>query len=322
MKFNAATKALLHENPKTLQFLHCVSGFDFTKPFYTIQGKGRFTYNQIEKQIAAYTRESVSIAMFLRCKNEHFSKLYYVPIRCGRFDPVLPESPPLWDYNLDDFFTRRHFEEARKEETDHYYVVAQATQYRKPRQEKPFAYDARYNVKESHERWFGNGVRCVGQMDLQSKNGECGTIHINTNVFPPYELETAGTNIYNYIDKSGYYIIDYRHELYERLCVYKANNARNLVLQTDFTPTLQDLDAKIKTIRQEIVSAANAMQTYEECSQIQRTAYNLCCMFSCSDDIRRRIDNKKYTSLDSVQFDLDNFTRHYESALKIIGKEV
>mgnify|MGYP006935426185 CR=1 FL=1 len=322
MKFNAITKALLHENPKALQFLHHVSGLDFTQPFYTIQGKGRFTYNQIEKQISTYTRESLNIAMFIRSKNDYFLKLYYVPIVLAHFAPVLPRGIPLWDYNLTDFNTKRDFEEVRKGETDHYYVVFQAKQYCKPWKEKPFDYNARYEVLKTYPGSI-NGTYYNYSLDVIDK----GTMPRYISIIPkkflyPCELEAAGTNIHNYIDKSGYWVSHFRHELHERLRDYKKNNARQLVLQYDFTATLHDLDSKTKEVKQALVAASDAMQTYEDCKKVERTAYNLGCMIYDANSIRRRIDEKEYWSLDSVQCDLEYFTTHYKSALKILGKGV
>jgi len=43
-------------------------------------------------------------------------------------------------------------------------------------------------------------------------------------------------------------------------------------------------------------------------------------MFHGANSIRRKIDEKAYWSLDSVQYDLEYFTTHYKDALKELGK--
>lgn len=322
MKFNAVTKALLHENPKALQFLHRVSGFDFTQPFYTIRGEGRFTYNQIEKQIDTYTRESLNIAMFIRSKNNYLSKLYYVPIILARFAPVLPRGTPLWDYNLNDFNTIRSFEETRKDETDHYYVVFQATQYRKPCKEKPFDYNARYEVLKTYPGSI-NGTYYIYDLDVIDK----GTMPRYVSIIPkkflyPRELEAAGTNIHNYIDKSGYYVSHFRHELHERLRTFKANNAHQAVLQTDFTPTLYELDAKLKSAQKLVASYASRATTYEDYTNLKIMAGCTGSMINSIEVIRRKLNNDEYKSLSSIMYDVDYFNSHYTSVMNAPGKEV
>lgn len=322
MKFNAVTKALLHENPKALQFLHRVSGFDFTQPFYTIRGEGRFTYNQIEKQIHTYTRESLNIAMFIRSKNNYFYKLYYVPIVLARFAPVLPGGTPLWDYNLNDFDTIRRFEEARKDETDHYYVVFQATQYRKPWKEKPFDYNARYEVLKTYPGSI-NGTHYIYDLDIIDK----GTMPRYISFIPkkflyPRELEAAGTNIHNYIDKSGYCVSHFRHELHERLRTYKAQKAHQAVLQTDFTPTLYELNAKLKSAQELVASYASHAETYEDYNNLKIMAGCTGSMIHSIKVIRRKLDNDEYKSLSGIMNDVDYFNFHYTSVMDAPGKEV
>lgn len=322
MKFNAVTQTLLHENPKALQFLHYAFGFDFTQPFYTIRGEGRFTYNQIEKQISTYTRESLNIAMFIHSKNDYFLKLYYVPIVLAHFAPVLPRGIPLWDYNLTDFNTKRDFEEARKDETDHYYVVFQARQYCNPWKEKPFDYNARYEVLKTYPGSI-NGTHYIYDLDVIDK----GTMPRYVSIIPkeflyPRELEAAGTNIHNYIDKSGYYVSHFRHELHERLRTFKANNAHQAVLQTDFTPTLYELDAKLKAAQELVTSYASYAKTYEDYNNLKIMAGCTGSLINSIETIRRKLNNDEYKSLSSVMYDVDYFNSHYISVMDALGKEV
>ena len=320
MKFNAVTQTLLHENPKALQFLHYASGFDFNSPFHVSSGTGRFTFNRVMAQVSSVIKGPVNVALFVKVNNRYLPQLYYVPVGNSGFKPTESGLRNTYYYNVNEFNTQRSFEEVRKNETDHYYIVTQSKSYSKPWHEKQFDYDARYKIERHTLAQFGYNHVCLGSLVLARKSdGE--TFFIRTDkFFYPDELDAAGENAFSYVDKSGYYAISYRHELHERLRDYKKNNARQFVLQSDFTATLHDLDSKTKEIKQALVAATDAMQTYEDCRKVERTAYNLGCMFHGTNSIRRKIDEKAYWSLDSVQYDLEYFTTHYKDALKELGK--
>lgn len=320
MKFNTVTQTLLHENPKALQFLHYASGFDFNSPFHVSSGTGRFTFNKVMAQVSSVIKGPVNVALFVKVNNCYLPRLYYVPVGNSGFKPTKSGLRNTYYYNVNEFDTQRFFEEVRKNETDHYYIVIQSKSYSKPCKEKPFDHNARYEVLKTYPGSI-NGTYYIYDLDIIDKGTMPRYVSITPNKFLyPRELEAAGTDVHNYIDKSGYYISYFRHELHERLRDYKKNNARQLVLQSDFTATLHDLDSKTKEIKQALVAAADAMQTYEDCNKVERIAYNLRCMFHGANSIRRKIDEKAYWSLDSVQYDLEYFTTHYKDALKELGK--
>lgn len=321
MKFNAATQDLLHRNPKALQFLHYAAGFDFTKPYYIAKGAGRFTYTQIKKQVFAQLKDCADVVLLVRRKDHWTDKLCYVPIENNRFMPVLKSGIQLWSYDMDDFYTNTQFEEIRKNSVDVYYVVAQAKFYHKLWHEKPFDYAARYEILRTYpgKSYNINYVACLDVIDK-------GTMRRYVSIRPenflyPRELEHAGTNIHNYIDKSGYYAAHFRHELHKRLRTYKADNARRLVLQTDFTSMLQELDSKIKSTRKEVAGFAATAQTKDDYRDLERIADNVAYMIGLASSIRRRVDEKAYNSMDSVRSDLDIFDQYYTAATKMLRKE-
>ena len=322
MKFNAVTQTLLHENPKALQFLHYASGFDFNSPFHVSSGTGRFTFNKVMAQVSSIIKGPVNVALFVKVNNSYLPRLYYVPVGNSGFKPT---ESGLWNtyyYNVDDFNTQRRFEEVRKNETDHYYIVIQSKSYSKPWHEKQFDYNARYEVLKTYPGSI-NGTDYIYDLDIIDKGTMPRYVSITPNKFLyPRELEAAGTDVHNYIDKSGYYISHFRHELHERLRTYKTQKAHQTVLETDFTPTLYELDAKLKAAQELVASYASHAKTFEDYTNLKIMAGCTGSLINSIETIRYKLNNDKYKSLSSVMYDVDYFNLHYISVMDASGKAV
>lgn len=170
MKFNTVTQTLLHENPNALQFLHYASGFDFNSPFHVSSGTGRFTFNKVMAQVSSVIKGPVNVALFVKVNNHYLPRLYYVPMGNSGFKPTESGLRNTYYYNVDDFNTQRRFEEVRKNETDHYYIVIQSKSYSKPWHEKQFDYDARYKIERHTLAQVGYNHVCLGSLVLTRKS--------------------------------------------------------------------------------------------------------------------------------------------------------
>lgn len=127
-------KNLLAENRKALQGLHAIANMDFQQPFTIIERTGKFTYNSIMKELEKPDIDETNIFILYKSdKTWNYGKCYIARLTNGKFESDRGtikgyETASGWRW-FDTMIGKSAFEECRKSENGHYFIIAQEKQF-------------------------------------------------------------------------------------------------------------------------------------------------------------------------------------------------
>lgn len=127
-------KNLLAENRKALQGLHAIANMDFQQPFTIIERTGKFTYNSIMKELEKPDIDETNIFILYKSdKTWNYGKHYIARLTNGKFESDRGtikgyEAASGWRW-FDTMIGKADFEECRKSENGHYFIIAQEKQF-------------------------------------------------------------------------------------------------------------------------------------------------------------------------------------------------
>lgn len=230
---------LLGENKKAMQFLHASNGFDFEKEFYIEKLEGRFTFNSVKKMIKANIAENYTAALLVRPTKDYIFnyKLFYVDIHGEKFEPLRKNNLTYYGYDVDYTFSIGDFENIRKNKTDHYYIIAQKTEYLK----KPIVnntFDNKQRFKYIPSEWGekcsdGHGNTWINKITIKSMDGAAKQYEYKPNM--TYYKADRPRTIEELIDKSGYLLYERRRDLHRRADALRAERDKNAALLADYS---------------------------------------------------------------------------------------
>lgn len=311
-------KSLLAENRKALQFLHMAQGFDFEKPFVCIRGEGRFTHNQVKKEIQKYIDGEFSAGLLIKANENKCCnrELYYAVFRNTRFDGQRQGCDlAYWDYNVGYNWGVGDFEEMRKKATDHYYVVAQSAEYiREPKRKKAVDWKGRFfiNTANSHPvRIASNsktGERWVTELDLIQigGTGERVSYHVDRfNLIRPDRAE-------NIVDKSGYIVHLRREELKRAALQLRIKRAKEEAERADFSEMEKEIAALLESQKCKLSRAMLGIGNEEDAHKVEKMASAIRWAFWDLEWYRDRKENGKFSNVLEKKKALEKIRERFE----------
>lgn len=269
-------KELLTENRLALAFLHNEMRFDFERDCIIIKGVGRFTYNSVCKEIAQRIPGEYVAAVLMKRERPYRNddELYFVRVGCGRF---LNDRVRGYSYHIDDFYTVGDFEEARKTQTAHYYIIAQSVEYlTEPKQEKgvDLSQRFRYIPYKYEKHGDGKGHTYIGEVHLMKLDGSAQEF-----TFKPYEGiyipgEAKAATVSEVIDKSGYLVIERRRKLARGAKALRAEREKAAAASADFSQRETAIAKGLEELKRhvsEMVLTANTNSDGERAEKACRT---------------------------------------------------
>lgn len=161
---------LLTANRKALQGLHAIANMDFQQPFTIIELTGKFTYNSIMKELGKPDIDETNIfVLYKSTKQWNYGKYYIARITNGKFEVDRKtikgyETAYGWRW-FDTSIGKSDFEENRKSERGHYFIIAQPIQSENKRKNPVYSY-ARFRL---HYNKYTNRPEAA---TLYDKNGD------------------------------------------------------------------------------------------------------------------------------------------------------
>lgn len=180
-------KNLLAENRKALQGLHAIANMDFQQPFTIIERTGKFTCNSIMKELGKPDIDETNIFILYKSdKTWNYGKCYIARLTNGKFESDRRtikgyETASGWRW-FDTMIGKSDFEECRKSENGHYFIIAQEKQFENRR-------GTAYYMQERFREREKCGRRCAIPY---YRNGD----YFYNNILTEYDSRT--------FDKSGY----------------------------------------------------------------------------------------------------------------------
>lgn len=294
-----ATKELLKENKKALQFLHEACGFDFEKDFFFKRIPGRFTFNVVKKAIEEKTAGEYTAAILVKevARGWH-NNLHFAEIKNGKFAPLRKEGARYWKYDVDYFFSISDFEESRKNKTESVFIIAQKKEHLCTTEKKTVDYSQRFILWKFDWCWtsYPNGHKYIHRVELKTTDGKPDTItHEPYKTF--YGDEKKSGNINDFIDKSGYILRFTRLELQRRARALRAERAKKAVDDKDYTEEENALNAAIKETREKLAAELLTVETEEAAQKLEKKISSLRWAFRHLERYTAKNSNGGYASI-------------------------
>jgi len=302
------TKALLSANKKALAFLHHACGFDFQKDYFIFHGVGRFTFNSVNKIVSENVSGSCKIALLIKGGKSWNNNLNFVTLGHGKFKPTRHDNIKYWNYDVDYFFSIGSFEEARKNNTEDYFIIAQKMEYLsapKPETNIDLSQRFKYIPKPYEKAGDGHGKTWISNITLRFTNGSTKDFE-----YKPFEnrysKEEVTDNVNEIIDKSGYLIIERHRELKHLAHRLRAERAQTAASMADYTEKEDAIYKGIEDAKKRLSNKILAVSSYEGIDAIETAIRKLrWCFFDMELHEKDRAGNR-YSSIEGIESRLSN----------------
>lgn len=307
-------KELLAENRDALRFLHDAMRFDFQKPHVIIRAEGRFTHNSVKKAIADHIRGEYSAALLIKRNAAWYNakNLYFIRVGSARFE-IEKAYHFKHSRNIDSFWGVGNFEEVRKKETEHYYIVAQANEYlTEIKQAKYHSYAERYRYTEAHEVTRSNHI---SQIQLMCLDGSAERF-----TFKPFEnrwgvKEELPASVWDIVDKSGYMVIERRRYLRRRAQDLRAERKAAAARAADYSTLEKAVTDKLSTVRNEAAALLLRCDSADDCGKIKDAIYQIRWALMYWETHKNAVKEGKYSSIENAELQLNRALDHLSKAL-------
>lgn len=313
------TLELLKENPRALQFLHALEGYDFTKTYVIIKGYGRFTHKTVMD--AVHSRINADFVATLLIKPDSYinESLHYAVVLPTKLDAAKRDIKS-YQYNIDYFFGVGDFEDTRKHKTKYYYIIAQKLEnlaniptpktIDKTERVKPYFNKVNYYYSPHHKSSF------ISSIPVMLLDGSAYKTEIHPNGH--YTLYSQYKNPEDIIDKSGYFVKDIRENLKRRAAALRIERERAAVMQANFITDENQINTKIKNAKNAIWEA---LQNAETDDDVRTVSKFIDILESATRAYNRYKNDKNNSKLNSISDTRSRF-EYIESKLDCIVKWV
>ena len=273
------TKELLSENNKAFQFLHEAKGFDFEKDYFITKLEGRFTFNTVKKAIGENMAGDYTAALILVPDKERrrysYDKFFYIEMdqQAGKFEPLRINNVTYYGFNIDYFYSKGDFEDIRKNQTDHLYIIAQKSEYLRT-EKKPNTFDYFQRFRYIPSQWGekctdGKGNDWINKITLMLLDGSANQVEYNTGA---HRLGERPATVADVIDKSGYLLLERRREWKRRANALRAERDKAAAMAADFSEKEKAIKTGIDNAKLYIAELALSVETEEDARALDKAA--------------------------------------------------
>lgn len=265
-------KSLLQENRKALQFLHDSYGFDFQKPCLITRIDGKFTHKSVMDTVKKYSEEKCKVVVFVQSSNKYRTDSLRVVVEdSGRFSVDIPRG--YFGYHINSFYGVGDFEETRKHETAYAYIVAQSASFMTaPRAKEMIQPNARYRIAENGVRLCGDGKgnTYIGGIALLSQYGRPENLSYCNSHGYFYSGNRFSGNILDYVDKSGYLVMEIRDKHIRAAKALKAEREAQAAENADYSERQKAIEDRMKTAKEKFCPELILAETVEDFNLLEK----------------------------------------------------
>lgn len=316
MKIKELENSLLKENKKALQFLHHVKGFDFKAPYYISRHIGSFTWNKVNKEIRENLGDNYTAALMVKPNSNRYFKdeLIFVDLlNSGKFDASHDRERPTWEYKISYCFNIGDFEELRKKQTGHYYIIAQRVDLLRWPEKKAVDLSQRFRmVNKPHNPskcGDGRGNTYISALELHP---EIGT-------GKPFKYEVSRyadktNDLHDVIDKSGYLVCCTRHDLKRRALQRRYEKNRAAAQVWDSSDKEKEIRIRIETLKTTISRRVLSAIKHEDFEAIRKAADCLRWAVFYFGRYQERRKNNEYSSIENIRSSFETIDKYLDGA--------
>ena len=282
--------------------LHVGEGYDFEKPFNILKYEGRFTLNQVKKDIKAngILPEDNKIMLLIGYLSEEtegkrkHGELYAVQVLSEGF--IISETKRAFiREDCERFWRKSDFEDLRKSGLATTYVIIQDWQFIKYPERKP-----------SHSGYLNEYERV--KITYRPEEGYNGY----TLNFIDWNVTQRKYSVPEELDKSGYNVENARDNLYQKVRKIKADKEKADYLKQDNSHKITAISELIKGLKKQVISDLENAETYDEVKEVTRKLDHWRGYKGILNDFetfKKRTENKEYCSIESSELDYNNLMK-------------
>ena len=299
-------KEVLNRNPKMFKALHDLYDFDFMEEFQIVKINGRFTLNSIKKTLGVTDLTDLNTAVIIT--NVKYNERYNYIVKAieGGFCIDYERRFYGYDYNVDHFFGKGRFEDARKEENIIVYVICQKKELAKKASEKKPDLTERFIFKYVTRWGDGRGRKGISQIDLIDKqhNGKKFT-------YKTRRPETS-ENVNYYIDKSGYLVEEQKNELKRKALKLKSDREKAAADAADFTNECNTFIERMEALKKNTCKKIMAAVDYDSICNADKILSSMRWLQLDIDRFKERNANKGFSSIARAKERIDSINTEFE----------
>ena len=267
---NNSTLAAVNAAGRTiLRAFNGCTPVNYAAPLKVYEINGPFTTAQIKNTVNNDGFNTFNSVIFALVKDSHFNEYNLMKLTAG--DTIITDYKPKYyddrtGARLDHFITKGSYNDDRKKENAHAFIICQLNEYLKPETTKNAVdFAGRFKLVNIN-KWAYNtgGASYIGSLDLIRMDASGEKVNYKAVYCRGHEITDAGA----VIDKSGYIVNLKRVDLKERAEKLRAERAKNDYTKTDNTAEINALYAAIMNKKAEIVNALNAATTAAEINAV------------------------------------------------------
>ena len=299
-------KELLTRNPKMFQVLHALYDFDFETDFEIIKICGRFTLNSIKKSLGIPELYDYNVAAIIT--NIKYNEKYNYIVKAAENGFCIDFERRIWgsEYNIDHFWGKGRFEEARKEENIITYVICQKKDLAKKASEKKPDFTQRFQYK-SVIRWGdGKGKHGISQIDILDK------MHNNKKFTYKTRRPESSENVNYFLDKSGYFVEEKKEELKRRAKALRTEREKAAADASDFSKEVNEHFERMKAIRENISERILNAVNFDLLCEADRILSAARWLQISIDKFKKRNAEKGFSSIENVKRALNDINVEFE----------
>lgn len=303
-------KELLQRNKNIFKGLHELYNFDFEADFTIQKHRGKFTLNTIKKALENVNIDSTNTVVIMVDVKYRENYCYIVQVLNDGFCISFPKRK-FW-YGLDDFYSKKMFEDYRKDESKIYYIVSQNKELEKIASEKKTDYNGRFKYVSKIGWGDGKGNHGISQIDLLdiAHNGKKITIHT--------QRPASSTDVNYFIDKSGYMVEGKKEELKRKAQILRREREKASVDIVSFDNEILTFEKELQTIKNTIALLAQNMNNYETACDLDKIIGGIRWLYLSVDRFKESNKNKKFSSVDDAKKRLFNIETEINKLKEIL----
>lgn len=316
MRIKELENSLLKENKKALQFLHHVKGFDFEAPYYISRHIGSFTWNKVNKEIQENLGKNYTAALMVKPNSNRYFKdelIFADILNSGKFDAAHDRERPTWEYKIGYCFSIGDFEELRKKQTDHYYIIAQRVDLLRWPEKKAVDLSQRFEIiKKAHNPSLcgdGRGNTYISRVELKPEIGTGKPF-----VYQVDRHADTTKDIHNIVDKSGYLVCRTRHDLKRRALQRRFEKNRAAAQVWDSSDKEKEIRIRIDTLKTTISRRVLSAISQDDFEAVRKAADCLRWAAFYFERYQERRKNNEYSSIENIRSSFENIDKYLNGA--------
>lgn len=300
------TRELLNRNPKMFKALHDLYDFDFMEEYEIKKINGRFTLNSIKKTLGLPELYGYTVAVIIT--NVKYNERYNYIVKAVDSGFCISWERRVYGsvYDVDYFFSKGSFEDARKEENTIVYVICQKADLTKKASEKKPDLNERFIFKYATRWGDGRGKHGISQIDVLDK------MHNNKKFTYKTRRPESSENVNYFLDKSGYFVEEKKNELQRKAKALKTEREKAAADAVNFDNEIKTINNKILEIKSKLAVKLMESCNYDEICNTDKILNALRWLYLSVDRFKERNEKKGFGSISDANSRLNNINLELE----------